>query len=91
MSQNKRIDEIYKILPLYEATINGEDKLAMNSYTGYLRHIYVKTSGWGAQEIPDLIKGLIELGDTAEHKEVRQVVLHMIGLIEKGEHNGITV
>lgn len=88
MSKNKRIDGIYKILPLYEAMKDGEDKLAIDSYTGYLRHIYVKASGWGTQEIPDLIKGLVELGNSAEHKEVRQVVLHMIGLIEKEDGNG---
>lgn len=91
MSRNRRIDGIYKILPLYEATNSGKDELAMESYAGYLRHIYIKASGWGIQEIPDLIKGLIKLGESVEQREVRQAVLHMIGLIEKGEHDGVRV
>lgn len=88
MSCNKQIDGIYKILPLYEATNDGKDKPAMDSYMGYLRHIYIKASGWGEQEIPALIKGLIKLEDKAEQKEVRQAVLHMIGIIERGGCSG---
>lgn len=91
MSKNRRIDGIYKILPLYEAMIDGEDKISIESYIGYLRRIYVKASGWGIQEIPELIKGLITLGDRASQKEVRQIVLHMIGIIERGEGRNVRI
>lgn len=83
MSQNRRVDGIYKILPLFEATICEKDDFALQCYRSYLSRVYIQYVGRGNEEICDLIKGLIHLGDEAKQEDVRRVVLHMIKLIEK--------
>ena len=83
MSQNKRVDGIYKILPLFEATEQGKDDFALQCYLSYLSRIYIQYLGRGNEEIGDLIQGLIKLRGEAEQKDVKRVVLHMIKVIEK--------
>ena len=83
MSQNKRVDGIYKILPLFEATEQGKDDFALQCYLSYLSRIYIQYLGRGHEEICDLIQGLIKLRGEAEQKDVKRVVLHMIKVIEK--------
>ena len=83
MSQNKREDGIYKILPLFEATEQGKDDFALQCYLSYLSRIYIQYLGRGNEEICDLIQGLIKLRGEAEQKDVKRVVLHMIKVIEK--------
>lgn len=83
MSQNKRVDGIYKILPLFEATEQGKDDFALQCYLSYLSRIYIQYLGRGNEEICDLIQGLIKLKGEANQKDVKRVVLHMIKVIEK--------
>ena len=83
MSQNKRVDGIYKILPLFEATEQGKDDFALQCYLSYLSRIYIQYLGRGNEEICDLIQGLIKLKGEAKQKDVKRVVLHMIKIIEK--------
>lgn len=83
MSQNKRVDGIYKILPLFEATEQGKDDFALQCYLSYLGRIYIQYLGRGNEEICDLIQGLIKLKGEAKQKDVKRVVLHMIKVIEK--------
>ena len=83
MSQNKRVDGIYKILPLFEATEQGKDDFALRCYLSYLSRIYIQYLGRGNEEICDLIQGLIKLKGEAKQKDVKRVVLHMIKIIEK--------
>lgn len=83
MSQNKRVDGIYKILPLFEATEQGKDDFALQCYLSYLSRIYIQYLGRGNEEICDLIQGLIKLKGEAKQKDVKRVVLHMIKVIEK--------
>ena len=83
MSQNKRVDGIYKILPLFEMTEQGKDDFALQCYLSYLSRIYIQYLGRGNEEICDLIQGLIKLKGEAEQKDVKRVVLHMIKVIEK--------
>ena len=83
MSQNKRVDGIYKILPLFEATEQGKDDFALQCYLSYLSRIYIQYLGRGNEEICYLIQGLIKLRGEAEQKDVKRVVLHMIKVIEK--------
>ena len=83
MSQNKRVDGIYKILPLFETTEQGKDDFALQCYLSYLSRIYIQYLGRGNEEICDLIQGLIKLKGEAEQKDVKRVVLHMIKVIEK--------
>ena len=83
MSQGERVDGIYKILPLFEATEQGKDDFALQCYLSYLSRIYIQYLGRGNEEICDLIQGLIKLRGEAEQKDVKRVVLHMIKVIEK--------
>ena len=83
MSQNKRVDGIYKILPLFEATEQGKDDFTLQCYLSYLSRIYIQYLGRGNEEICDLIQGLIKLKGEAKQKDVKRVVLHMIKVIEK--------
>lgn len=83
MSQNKRVDGIYKILPLFEMTEQGKDDFALQCYLSYLSRIYIQYLGRGNEEICDLIQGLIKLKGEAKQKDVKRVVLHMIKVIEK--------
>ena len=83
MSQNKRVDGIYKILPLFEATEQGKDDFALQCYLSYLSRIYIQYLGRGNEESCDLIQGLIKLKGEAKQKDVKRVVLHMIKVIEK--------
>lgn len=86
MSQNKRVDGIYKILPLFEATEQGKDDFALQCYLSYLSRIYIQYLGRGNEEICDLIQGLIKLKGEAKQKDVKRVVLHMIKVIEKEDY-----
>lgn len=86
MSQNKRVDGIYKILPLFEATEQGKDDFALQCYLSYLSRVYIQYLGRGNEEICDLIRGLICLKNNANQKDVRRVVLHMIKLVEKEDY-----
>jgi hypothetical protein len=70
-------------LPLFEATIREKDDFALQCYRSYLSRVYIQYVGRGNEEICDLIKGLIHLGDEAKQEDVRRVVLHMIKLVEK--------
>ena len=83
MSQNKRVDGIYKILPLFEATEQGKDDFALQCYLSYLSRIYIQYLGRGNEEICDLIQGLIKLKGEAKQKDVKRVVLHMIKVMER--------
>lgn len=87
MSQNRRIDKIYKILPLFER-ITENSAEAVDSYNGYVRQMYVRVSGWGNSELIEMMRGLVCLGENAKQAEVRQTVLHMISLIKKEDSNG---
>ena len=85
MSQNKQIDKIYKILPLFEAT-SEEDNFALRCYLSYLGRLYIQFMGRDGdefEEICDLIKGLIRLENNVCQKEVRRIVFHMISLVQE--------
>lgn len=80
MSKNKRIDGIYKILPLYEDAV--KNVCPFDDYLAYLSRVYIRYIGYGNQEITESIKGLIELKNAVEHDEVHRVVFHIISLLE---------
>lgn len=81
MSMNKRIDGIYKILPLYEDAVNGACEF--DNYMKYLNRVYIRYIGHGNQEIAESIKGLIELRESIKHDEVHRIVFHIISLLER--------
>ena len=79
MSQNRRADEFYKILGLWEDAFQKQT-IEKDSYLKYLNRLFVKYDGLDKQEIYALIKGLYELKDNAGHETVKSVVFHLIEL-----------
>ena len=79
MSQNRRADEFYKILGLWEDAFQKQT-IEKDSYLKYLNRLFVKDYGLDKQEIYALIKGLYELKDNAGHETVKSVVFHLIEL-----------
>ena len=79
MSQNRRADEFYKILGLWEDAFQKRT-IEKDSYLKYLNRLFVKYYGLDKQEICALIKGLYELKDNAGHETVKSVVFHLIEL-----------
>ena len=79
MSQNRRADEFYKILGLWEDAFQKRT-IEKDSYLKYLNRLFVKYYGLDKQEIYALIKGLYELKDNAVHETVKSVVFHLIEL-----------
>ena len=79
MSQNRRADEFYKILGLWEDAFQKR-MIEKDSYLKYLNRLFVKYYGLDKQEIYALIKGLYELKDNAGHETVKSVVFHLIEL-----------
>ena len=79
MSQNRRADEFYKILGLWEDALQKRT-IEKDSYLKYLNRLFVKYYGLDKQEIYALIKGLYELKDNAGHETVKSVVFHLIEL-----------
>lgn len=79
MSQNRRADEFYKILGLWEDVFQKRT-IEKDSYLKYLDRLFVKYYGLDKQEIYALIKGLYELKDNAGHETVKSVVFHLIEL-----------
>ena len=77
MSQNRRADEFYKILGLWEDAFQKRT-IEKDSYLKYLNRLFVKYYGLDKQEIYALIKGLYELKDNAGHETVKSVVFHLI-------------
>ena len=79
MSQNRRADEFYKILGLWEDAFQKQT-IEKDSYLKYLNRLFVKYYVLDKQEIYALIKGLYELKDNAGHETVKSVVFHLIQL-----------
>ena len=79
MSQNRRADEFYKILGLWEDAFQKRT-IEKDSYLKYLNRLFVKYYGLDRQEIYALIKGLYELKENAGHETVKSVVFHLIEL-----------
>lgn len=83
MSKNKRIDGIYKILPMYENVLETKDDEVLNDYLAYLSRVYIRYIGYKNKEIAEIVKGLIHLQDAATQEDVHRVVFHMIDILEK--------
>lgn len=84
MNKSKEIDGLYKILALYEDINNEESPVTIESYLGYIDRLYVKWVGIDNDDIYNTLKGLKILGQDADHRQVKSMVFHMIGIVERG-------
>ena len=82
MYKTKMIKNIYKVLLLYEAVQNSETMVSGTDYLSYLNRMYVLFSKNG--EITQYLSGLIRLGMSATHTNVKASVFYMIKIIDKG-------
>jgi len=83
MTKKELIDSLYVILCLYEDVFKPEKTTTQEDYLTYVNRKYVFFSGRHNEEIACLLKGLEELSFEITHDELRSIVFHMIGLIEK--------
>lgn len=88
---NKSINDIYKILLLFEDVHNDYSCVTAQDYLRYLDRLYIYWLGVGRSDIFYLIKGLKSLGTETSHQTIKSTVWHIIELIKKGEeiNNGV--
>lgn len=84
MNKSKEIDALYKILALFEDIENDKSPVTTESYLSYINKLYIKWLGIGNDDIYNTLKGLENLGAKIEHRQVKSMVFHMIGLVERG-------
>ena len=83
-------NKLYKILPLYEGKIKGEEiylpeDVAFDEYTHYINMLIIEFSGFDEEpydEILHYLKGLKSVGKNVTHEQVRKIVFHCIGLLK---------
>lgn len=87
MSKKELIDSLYVVLCLYEDVLKENSPTTQQDYFAYLKRKQIFFAGRGNDEISCTLKGLQEIGFNLTHKELRPIVFHMIGLIEKEGDN----
>lgn len=85
MTKAKIINSLYVVLCLYEDVFNESKSVTLKDYLIYLKRKYIYFSGRGNEEIACLIKGLEDIKLDITHDEIKSIVFHMIGIIEKEE------
>ena len=84
MEKKELIAQVYKILLLCEDVIDDSSSIQEKDYLGYLNRIYVYWLGANRDDIFNIVKGLYTLGINATHDIVKQMVFHIIDIIQKG-------
>lgn len=84
MYNKQQIDEIFNILIQFEKIGNPLSNVTEDSYRNYLDRLNVCYLGYGRADIACAIKGLGELGASAQHDTVKRIVFHIIDTIKKG-------
>lgn len=82
MEKTKMIQNIYKILLLYEDVQDLNSEVTESDYRSYLNRMFVLFSN--QEDVTQYVNGLIVLGAEATHANVKSAVFHMIKLIDKG-------
>lgn len=83
MNKDERIDSIFNILVQYEKIFEKESTVTEETYKNYLDRLYVWYLGYGNETISNCIKGLYNLGASAEHDTVKRNVFYMIRVLGK--------
>lgn len=89
MSENRMIDAVYKILPLYEEVVETKSEMVYRAYLAYLSRLSVQLAGID-DGMTSMVRGLEVMGQDASHDQVRRSVFHMIHVLEKdGERDAV--
>lgn len=83
-NNKRRIDSIYKIFALRKSLEDEDSVVTVEGYLKYLERLYIWFLGYGNEEVYSSILGLKKMGTQANVTTVKNVVLHMINLLEKG-------
>lgn len=83
-NNKRRIDSIYKIFALRKSLEDEDSVVTEEGYIKYLERLYIWFLGYGNEEVYSSILGLKKVGTQANVTTVKNVVLHMINLLEKG-------
>lgn len=84
MNIEKEINNLYKILALYEELGKENSVINLDSYLNYIDKLYVRWIGINNSNIYNSLKGLWILGESAGHKRVKSTVFDMISQVERG-------
>lgn len=85
MTKQELISQIYKILLLYEDVLDINSTVKPQDYLAYLDRLYVYWLGVGRDDVFNIIRGLRMLELNAEHQTVKQMVFHVIDVVQKME------
>lgn len=89
MNKEKVIAAIYKVLPLYEETVETSSEMVERAYIAYLSRLSVMVAGID-DGMTSMVRGLMALGGEADHDQVRRTVFHMIHVVDKdGEQDAV--
>ena len=83
MFKKERIDRIYEILIQFENLQKNELNITEESYKSYINRLIMFYIGYGNEDIECCLRGLYKLGINADHDTVRQIVFHIIGVLDK--------
>ena len=83
MVKKERIDRIYEILIQFEKLQKNELNTTEDSYKSYINRLITFYIGYGNEDIEYCLRGLYKLGDKANHDTVRQIVFHIIDILDK--------
>ena len=83
MVKKERIDRIYEILIQFEKLQKNELNITEDSYKSYINRLITFYIGYGNEDIEYFLRGLYKLGTKANHDTVRQIVFHIIDILDK--------
>ena len=77
MKKDKSVDAVFKILPLFEMAKAKMSEDYIQSYVNYLSRVYIQVLGMENIAWAQMINGLMELGMSEDHAQVKRIVLHL--------------
>lgn len=83
MLKKEKIDRIYEILIQFEKLQKEELNITESTYKSYINRLITFYIGYGNEDIEYSLRGLYKLGAKADHDTVRQIVFHIIGILDK--------
>lgn len=87
VKKEQMIDELFNILIQFEKIDEFDSGVTEDTYRRYLDRLYIWYLGYGNNEVAFGIKGLFDLGKSAQHDSVKRVVFHMIDIVSKEERD----
>lgn len=89
--KRRRIDNIYKVLALYEDAIDNNNTVTMDEYLTYVGKLAILYRGLDNKEFYGLLNGIRMAGMNVRKSELKSIVFHMINVIDKEDADGLSM